>query len=174
MGVVIRRFDGNPMRYCPARRAQVALLVIAVSSCGGPVEPLRHAGAPEVLEFTFGGFAVETRAWRLVADTFVYEVRAWDVPNGVIESTRTVPAAEDWQRFWQAAAEAGVPRWRGAYAAPDILDGAGWQLTLASGEGRVEAHGSNAYPDRNGRKQEGAMTAEFQRFLSALEMLIGR
>ncbi len=145
---------------------------LALAACGDPVAPLPREGAPDELEFSFGGFAISTSHWELRGDTVVFRQMPAGVPDSASDSASLVPTAEAWRAFWEAADEAGVGRWRERYAAEGVVDGNGWILRLVAGSLRVESEGSNAYPDRRGRESELEVTEAFRAFRSALEDLV--
>jgi hypothetical protein len=150
-----------------------ATCLLAFAACRSPTAPPVE-GVPEVLEFSTGGFGTGSRILRLHGDTVATLTVPWDYdPAMPADSSRLVPGPEAWRSFWAAVGEAGVRRWRSRYVAPDIVDGMGWSLTLKAGGFSVQSMGSNAYPDRLGRKHEGASTDEFRRLVAALDALSG-
>lgn len=90
-----------------------------------------------------------------------------------IDTVRAVPTPDSWRAFWLAAERVGVHRWRARYAADGIVDGTGWNVRIEAGGRVVESSGSNAYPDRFGRKHEVRMTDDFRAFLTAVSELAG-
>jgi hypothetical protein len=159
----------------PVRPAAAIAALLALASCTDAVGPLPRESAPQVLEFSIGGFGGTSSSWTMAGDTVVLTRRpwAWEAPPAAAEVTRVVPTAEEWRSFWAAAEGAGVRRWRGRYVEERIADGTGWGLAITAPGVRIEAEGSNAYPDRYGRSHSAEPTAEFQAFQAALEALVG-
>lgn len=163
------------LRSLRARIAAVLAGGILVSGgCGDATGPLPRAGAPSALEFSFGGYGITSTDVELQGDVLLVTRIPWasDEPFS-IDSTRVQPSAEAWAKFWAAADEAGMRRWRERYRAEDIADGSGWSLRLTAAGVHVRSAGSNAYPDRRGREHEGEVPPEFQAFLDAVDELIG-
>ncbi len=155
-------------------RAVLILTAALLASCDDPTGPLPREGAPRELKYTVGGFAVGTAQVELRGDTVVLVRRPWDAgPGTPVDSVRTVPTAEAWRDFWEAARDAGVPRWRARYMAEGIVDGGGWSLRIVAPGAKVDSNGSNAYPDRHGLEHEGEAPDEFRAFESAIEALAG-
>lgn len=141
--------------------------------CGDAVSPLPREGVPQELEFSVGSFDAGSSGWELRDDTLVFRRIPPDANVSGVDTVRRVPSAEEWQSFWTAAAEAGVRNWSGEYRAEGVVDGTGWSLLLEVGGVRIEAQGSNAYPDAEGRESELEPTSAFRGFRSALEDLAG-
>lgn len=165
-------------KHLRPRRAGMAVAIFAglalgFGACDDPVTPLPREGAPDVLEFSYGGYFADSHEWEVRGDAVVYRRRAWG-PDAPVDSVRVVPSAEEWRAFWAAAEDAGVGRWRQRYRAEDIVDGAGWGLRLQAEGLSIESQGSNAYPDRSGREHEGESTPEFRAFFDALGDLVGQ
>jgi hypothetical protein len=155
-------------------RAPVILAAALLTSCDDPTGPLPREGAPQELRYAVGGFAVGSAQVELRGDTVVLVRKPWDArPGTPIDSVRTVPTAEAWRDFWEAAREAGVRRWRARYVAEGIVDGSGWSLRIVAPGTRVESNGSNAYPDRHGLEHENEVTGDFRAFEAAIEALVG-
>ncbi len=151
----------------------VALMVLA-SACIDFTAPLQREGRPTTLQFSRGGFGAFSRSLQLRGDTVV----AWRMPPDYlpgrrIDSVRVVPSAEAWRAFWIAADNAGVRRWHTQYMAEGIVDGEGWSISLVSDGREITSSGSNAYPDARGREHELEVTAEFQSFATAMNVLAG-
>jgi hypothetical protein len=152
----------------------VVLAGVLLASCDDPTGPLPREGAPRELEYTVGGFAVGSANVALRGDTVVLVRMPWGArPGTPPDSVRTVPTAEAWRDFWEAASDAGVRRWRERYNAEGVVDGSGWNLRIVAPGSRIESNGSNAYPDRHGLEHEGEMTREFRAFEAAIEALAG-
>lgn len=150
----------------------VALTLIA---CTDAVAPLPQAGAPDVLEFSIGGYGAGGGAVLLRGDTVImWRTSPVWTPNMVIDSVRVVPTPDAWHAFWSATKEAGVNQWRTQYNASGIVDGLGWNARIVAGGRRITSFGSNAYPDRFGRQHEGEITDEFRLFVTALSDLVGQ
>lgn len=158
-------------------RVAAALLCVALTliACTDVVAPLPQAGAPDVLEFSIGGYGAGGRGISLRGDTvMMWRTPPVWTPNMVIDSVRVVPTPEAWRAFWLATNHAGVNQWRAQYDAPGIADGLGWNVRIVAGGRQINSFGSNAYPDRSGRKHEGEITNEFQVFVTALGDLVGQ
>ena len=155
-------------------RAILILAAALLASCDDPTGPLPREGAPRELEYTVGGFAVGTALVELHGDTVVLVRIPWDARPGTRpDSVRTVPTAEAWRDFWEAARDAGVRRWRARYNAEGVVDGSGWSLRIVAPGAKVESNGSNAYPDRHGLEHENEVTSDFRAFEAAIEALAG-
>lgn len=164
------------MNRSARRRAWTAALVTLVfAGCGDATGPLPRDGAPDELRFSFGGYGMGGTTVQLEGDAVVSWYVPWGwMPGTPIDSTRTVPTAQAWSAFWQAAERAGVSRWRERYVAEGVVDGAGYSLRIVA-DGRVlESAGSNAYPDRLGREHEMDFTDAFSEFMDAVGVLAGR
>lgn len=150
----------------------VALILVA---CTDVVAPLPQAGAPDVLEFSIGGYGAGGSAVLLRGDTVIMwrTPPVW-TPNMVVDTVRVVPAPDAWRAFWLETQYAGVNQWRAQYNAAGIADGLGWNMRIVAGDRQISSFGSNAYPDRLGRKHEGEITDEFQVFVAALGDLVGQ
>lgn len=155
------------------RSVTLLAAALTLASCGDAVGPLPRDTPPAELEFTIGGFAATSSTWRTAGDTVVLVRRGWGQSAPPLEEVRVVPTAEEWRGFWAAADSAGVHRWRGRYVDDRIADGTGWGLRLAAPGVRIVTGGSNAYPDRKGRRHSGTPTSAFDAFLQALEELTG-
>jgi hypothetical protein len=132
-----------------------------------------RSGPPAELRFAIGGFPGGTQEWVLEGESLTY--RAPDRMSGrpAAAPVQVIPSAEAWEDFWAACERAGVQRWGSSYPNPGILDGTQWELRIA-GEGfELEAWGSNAYPDREGRSQELDSSRGFDDFVAAMERLVG-
>ncbi len=166
----------RPVRTSRARIAAALLCgVLALAGCGDSTGPLPQQGTPDELEFSFGGYGGTGRDVELRGDTVVTHVLhwTWDGNPPKIDTVRVVPDAQAWAGFWDAAARTGVAQWRRTYRAEHIADGVGWGLRLVADGRVVQSHGSNAYPDRNGREHEGEMTDEFRGMMAAVAQLTG-
>lgn len=146
---------------------------LALVACGEAVAPLPEEGLPDDFRFSVGAFDQGSSSWELRGDTVVFQRIPPDFTTSGIDTVRRRPTAAEWEGFWTAAAQAGVRHWSGDYIAEGVVDGTGWSLRLAVGELRVEANGSNAYPDADGRESELEPTAAFETFRSAVEALAG-
>ena len=78
------------------------------------------------------------------------------------------PSPESWRRLWRVLRDAGAESW-GDHTAPDIDDGAGWQLALGWDEMTVKANGNNAVPPPG----VGAFAADFAAVVAELTGLAG-
>ena len=155
------------------RAGLLATLVLA-ASCVDITAPLQREGRPIALEFSIGGFFAASRQLELRGDTVVERRhQAGWLPGGQVDSVRVVPSADAWRVFWDAANEAGVQKWRPEYNAEQVLDGEGWSIRVVGSGREINSWGSNAYPDRNGREHELDRPDEFQRFINALNALVG-
>jgi hypothetical protein len=155
-------------------RAIPVLAAALLASCDDPTGPLPREGAPRELRYSVGGFGVGSAQVELRGDTVVLVRTPWDAGPGTrSDSVRTVPTAEAWRSFWEAAADAGVRRWRARYNAEGVVDGSGWSLRIVAPGSKIESNGSNAYPDRHGLEHENEVTREFRAFEAALEALAG-
>ena len=154
--------------------APVILAAALLTSCDDPTGPLPSEGAPREFRYSVGGFAVGSATVELRGDTVVLVRTPWEGLSGTRpDSIRTVPTAEAWRDFWEAAADAGVRRWRSRYEAAGIVDGGGWSLRIVAPGSKVESTGSNAYPDRHGLEHEGEAPSEFRAFEAAIATLAG-
>lgn len=161
-----------------ARRSRRAALLLgaalALAGCDDPVAPLPGTGAPDTLVFSLGGFGVGQSTVELRGETVVLRRTRWSSdPNTATDSVRVVPSAEAWRTFWDDTERAGVHRWRSRYVVDGIADGTGWSVRIVVGGRRVESTGSNAFPDRFGRRHELGMTDDFLAFVTALDELVG-
>lgn len=157
-----------------SRAAFLLAAALALAGCGDSVSPLPGAGAPDTLHFSFGGFGVGQSTVELRGETVILRRSRWgNDPRVVTDSVRVVPSAEAWRAFWAGTERAGVHRWRSRYVVDDVVDGTGWSLRIVVGGRRVESTGSNAFPDRFGRRHELGMTDDFLGFVTALDELVG-
>jgi hypothetical protein len=151
-----------------------ATLGLAVA-CNDSMAPLPREGRPVELQFSMGGFGGTSAVLSLQGDTVVARRWPWDRrPGETIDSIRVVPSTDAWRAFWTAAAAAGVDRWSGKYAAEGFADGLGWGLRVVANGRVIESYGSNAYPDRDGRKRDLEMPPEFRALITAVNGLVGR
>ena len=159
-----------------ATRSAVATLALAgLAACDGdsPLTPLPAQGPPTTLEFSMGGFGGDSYAFELKGETVEFVRTPWEgMQNEAPDTLRAKPTAQQWEAFWAEARAAGVGRWRGEHVARDVIDGTGWRLEIVAGGRRIEAVGSNLYPDRKGEWHPG-MTPDFRRFTDAVYMLVG-
>ena len=162
--------------HCTHRAATILLtFALALIACSDTTAPLPHEGAPAALEFSIGGYGGGGSRVTLVSDTVVmWRVSPAWTPGTPIDTVRVVPDSAAWRAFWSATRQAGADQWRGQYNADGIVDGLGWDLRLVAGGGQIVSYGSNAYPDRSGKKHEGDVTDDFRRFVAALSDLVGR
>lgn len=164
-------------RRLACRRWHFSLLscaTLSLASCAEIIapQPLRVEGRPDGLEFALGGFGAATSTVSLRSDTIVAWRRAFDgQPGAPVDSVKTVPTAEEWRTFWDAAERAGVHRWHSRYVAEGVVDGSGWSLRIVAGGRVLQSMGSNAYPDRLGGEHRLEVTEDFQLFLSALSTM---
>ena len=160
-----------------AVRAVAALVSLSFSlvACNDTIAPLPQEGAPAALEFSIGGYGGGGSRVTLVGDTVVMWrlSPAW-TPGTPIDTVRVVPDSAAWRAFWLATQQAGTDQWQGRYNANGIADGLGWDLRLVAGGRQIVSYGSNAYPDRSGKKHEGDVTDDFRVFVAALSDLAGR
>jgi hypothetical protein len=157
-----------------SRAIPVVLAAALLTSCDDPTGPLPREGAPREFEYSVGGFAVGSGRVEVRGDTVVLVRMPWDARSGSRpDSIRTVPSPEAWRAFWEAAADAGVRRWRPRYIAENVVDGSGWSLRIVAPGAKVESTGSNAYPDRHGLEHEMEAPREFRAFEAAIETLAG-
>lgn len=155
--------------------AILSIIVLSFAACDDATAPLPHDGAPTALEFSIGGYGGGGSRVTLVGDTVVmFRLSPAWTPGTPIDTVRVVPDSVAWRAFWSATKQAGTDRWGGQYNANGIADGLGWDLSLAAGGRQVVSSGSNAYPDRSGKKHEGDVTDEFRVFVAALSDLVGR
>src|SRR5207253_919471 len=88
---------------------------------------------------------------------------------------RVTPTAAQWQEFRQTLDDLQVWRWRAKYPNTDTDDGTQWSLDVAFPGRAITTHGDNNYPGRAGKPNgQPESTAEFRRYLSAVEKLIGK
>jgi len=158
-------------------RAATILVALAPSlvACTDTVAPLQQEGAPTALEFSIGGYGGGGSRVTLVGDTVVmWRISPAWTPGTPIDTVRVAPDSAAWRTFWLAAKQAGTDQRQGRYNASGIADGLGWDLRLVAGGRQIVSSGSNAYPDRSGRKREGDVTDDFRNFVAALSNLAGR
>lgn len=160
-----------------ARRSWAMMMLVAatLAACGDATAPLPAEGAPDELAFDVTALegGTSTRV-QLEGAAVVVTRTQWTHEKGLrTQRVRAVPAAEDWTAFWAAVEQAGVRQWTGDYFAEGMADGVGWSLRLAGGGQVLESHGTNAYPDREGREHHIHQTADFRAFLDALGTLTG-
>ena len=160
------------LRRLPTRALLAAVLLLG-AACSDPLAPLPRTGPPTRLDFTFGGFAVDSRGVHAEGDSVLYLRRSYG-GGPAIDSAWVVPTEAQWRAFWTTARAVGVERWRDEYVAEGIIDGNGWSLTIEAGGDTRRSTGANAYPDYLGYEHEGGMTDEFRYFVDALGALVGR
>jgi hypothetical protein len=155
-------------------RAGILATLVLVASCADLTAPLQSEGKPSALEFSIGGFFAASRQLELRGDTLVARRRqaGWQ-PGGTLDSVRVVPSAEAWRAFWDAADAAGLQKWHPEYNAEGVQDGLAWSIRVVGGGREINAGGSNAYPDRDGKQHELDQPREFEEFLHALNVLVG-
>jgi hypothetical protein len=153
-----------------SRAAAIACTVLLVAACSDSTAPVPAANAPRELEYDV--MALEGAGSTSVRmDGAVVVVTHSDGTR--TRRVRAVPTAAQWDAFWAAAEQAGVRQWTGDYNAEGFADGSAWSLRLAGNGVDVDAHGTNAYPDREGREHELYRPADFTAFLAALGTLTG-
>ena len=158
-----------------ARAATASLALVSAGACGdGPVTPLPEEGPALALEYSIGGYGGDQRSIKLKGGTIEHVSIPWDYrPGMAIDTVRRVPTADEWRWFWAEAKAAGVGRWRGTHVARNIADGTGWSLEIVVDGRRIQASGSNMYPDRKGEWHAPDQTPDFLRFSAAAFMLAG-
>lgn len=162
-------------RAARARFAAIVCIAFAFAGCTDPMGPLPREGAPDELRFSIGGFGTGTTIVELDDEGLAVTRIPWDREPGVtIVPVRVVPSAQAWSDFWAAAEKAGVRRWRAQYVAEGVVDGAGWSLSIRSGDVVIDSSGSNAWPDSRGREHERDIPADFLAFLEAVGTLAGQ
>lgn len=162
--------------YSTLRAATLLLpIALALVACSDTVAPLPQDGPPTALEFSIGGYGGGGSRVTLVGDTVVMWrlSPAW-TPGTPIDTMRVIPDSAAWRAFWLATKQAGADQWQGHYNASGIADGLGWELRLVADGRQITSYGSNAYPDRSGKKHEGDVTDDFRVFVAALSDLAGR
>jgi hypothetical protein len=162
------------IRSATRRAWTAALLALAFAGCGDPTGALPREGAPDELSFSYGGFGSGSYTVELRGDAVVSWSQTWGVLSGTpVDSVRTVPTAQAWAAFWQAAEKSGVHRWRERYLAEGVVDGNGYSLRIVANGRVLESAGSNAYPDHLGREHELEMPDAYVEFVQALGVLAG-
>jgi hypothetical protein len=152
-----------------------ALALLAVACTGDALAPeLPDRGAPRALWVNVSAWPWGSIDVRLNGDTLVV-VRRVDFQAQPSPAThRLVPSAADWVRFWEELDAAGVRGWLARCVNETLVDGGGFVLELAYGEGaRISARGTNAYPQRNGRCRDGT-SPEYEALLGTMTRLLGR
>ena len=163
------------MRPPAVPAAILAALLLTAGCSSDPTAPLPREGVPDVLEVRVSGYGFGTHDVTLRGDTLVVVRRAFFGPGARVDSTRVVPDAAAWRRFWITAGEAGVARWPGACANDRIADGGGFSLRIVDGARRWQATGSNSYPQADGRCNDSpTSSSDYAAFLNAVSALIGR
>lgn len=131
---------------------------------GRPTIPIRLAA------YLGGCFSV---SFDLELRDGVLLVQEGDRPD--LKSTRICPSSEEWAAFRRSLDEVNVWCWSADYANPGILDGTQWALEITYPDCSVDAHGDNNFPGPDGEPNGGAEeTRTFQRFVAAVEQLLGR
>ena len=156
-----------------ARLVCIVLPFLLLGGCSTPTRSPTAPGAPSQFEMSTGGFALGATTVLLRGDTLLVRKIPWRLGPEGADSARIVPSETDWRSFWTAAEGFGLRRWEGRYIAEGVVDGYGWEVRIAGDGVRVDAQGSNAFPDEQGVERELDMTPAFRAFLAAVETLIG-
>ena len=158
------------LRPLITRVVAIAGAALLAAACSESTAPVPAANAPR--ELAYHGSALEgggSTSVRMEGGAVVVTYSDGTRTRRV----RAVPTAAEWDAFWAAVEQAGVRQWTGDYNAEGFADGFGWSLRLAGNGVEVDAHGTNAYPDRDGREHEIHRTPDFSAFLGALGALTG-
>jgi hypothetical protein len=157
-----------------AHRAVAALALAGLACTGVPTAPAFPLDAPpSALVLQYGGFGFGSHDIVLRGDTLVV-TRIADFRPDSSRTVRVVPTRAAWADFWRAANAAGVRSWPRTCRNADVVDGGGFTLRIEYAGGRVEATGTNAYPQRDGRCGGSPdWTPEYSAFASAISRLIG-
>lgn len=100
---------------------------------------------PTVFEAYVGGFTGDSYQVALTENGLIYRPYGYGaVPE---PSVAVQPSPSDWQRFRQSVDKLAVWDWQADYQPDDlVMDGTGWEISLAWGGREVESTGSNAFP----------------------------
>jgi hypothetical protein len=159
-----------PRLHPLSRIAAITCAALLISACGDTTAPVPAANAPRELAYDMNALeGAGSTSERM--DVGAVVVTNYDGRR--TRRVRAVPTAAQWDAFWAAAEQAGVRQWTGDYNAEGFVDGSAWSLRLAGNGVDVSAHGTNAYPDREGREHEIHRPADFTAFLAALSTLTG-
>jgi hypothetical protein len=87
------------------------------------------------------------------------------------------PTPERWAAFRAALDELNVWSWHAKYGDPEVCDGTGWSAKIVYSDKAVSSHGSNCFPDQNGKPisiVNWTKDDTFEQFCRAVSLLIGR
>lgn len=169
-------------RHAPRRRssiarvARLALVALAVASCGDDgVAPLPESGPPAAFAvraawYGYGSLTVTLSGGALVV------VRTPDFDPAEATTFTAVPTDADWAEFWREARTARLERWPRSCVNPQVADGGGISVDIAYEGGRIRSETMNAYPTGDGACVRGGIdgTGEYMVFTAAVGRLIGR
>ena len=147
-------------------RAVLLLLVAAPKISAAEPSPV-----PKEFSAFIGGFNGPSYRLELHDGSLTYTT----LRGGQTITKHTIaPSAAQWREFCQALDGFKVWQWRAEYANGQIRDGTQWSLDIAYADHAIKSHGSNSYPDANGRPSgKPDFTTAFQGYLDAIEKLIG-
>ena len=136
---------------------------------GSDVQPSKVA--PRNFSARIGGMLGATFKVELHDGGLVYSKMHGRKASDPIKIT---PTSKQWREFRAALDDLKVWQWEPEHMNRKIMDGTQWALEIEYPDCKLKAIGSNSYPDENGKPNgRPEMTPSFQRYLSAVENLLG-
>ena len=147
-------------------RAVLLLLVAAPKISAAEPPPV-----PKEFSAFIGGFNGQSYRLELHGGSLAYTTLRG---GQTITKDTVTPSAAQWREFREALDGLKVWQWRAEYANGQIRDGTQWSLDIAYADHAIKSHGSNNYPESNGKPSGKPDPATaFKGYLDAIEKLIG-
>jgi len=130
------------------------------------------AGTPQQFKATIGGFFGASYWVELKDGSIYYTVKRADSTKKD-DPVIIKPTDAQWQEFGKTLDGLGAWKWQPSYRS-DAFDGTQWTLDIVIGDRKIQAKGSNSYPEADGKPGKGTQqTATFNSYLAAVQKLLG-
>lgn len=128
---------------------------------------------PERFSASIGGYMGSSYSVELRDSVLTYITADLHYSNPA--HTVIQPTDAQWREFRQTIDTLNVWRWLNDYPNPGVCDGARWSFDVAYSDRAITTGGDNNYPTASGKPNgRPDPTKTFNRFLHAIEQLIGR
>lgn len=157
-------------------RAVAALLAsfVVLAGCVSKA-PLASQDEGAYLPRTFGVFigGPMSASFRVSLESGRLRYVARGADRSVKADTLIDPSPAQWKAFWQKLDSIGFWTWKAEYPNPNVVDGTWWGVDIRYGGRSVASKGDNNYPQGGGSNNDPEPSPDFQKFLSAVQDLIG-